>query len=372
MADTKIEWATKVWNPTRGCSRVSPGCDRCYAMHEARRHDHPGGSYEGLTKINTGRTSHPGVDWKGIVRLVPEQLHVPLRWRKPQRIFVNSMSDLFHESLSFEDIAKVIDLTQWGFWLSCRKKGDCNCECDHDPETYAPDPSDRPDPKCRCWSEATEHTYQILTKRPARMLEFFTWLGEPSKKYPDHSNAEIHTPTYHASMVDGDGARNLWLGVSVEDRARLHRIDELRAVPLGPSGVRFVSFEPLLEDLGALDLTGIRWAIFGGESGNSGARPCDPNWIRSGVRQCREQRVAPFVKQMGRWLLGDPTGITESARLGFRTNHFLLSDGRGWVPPLLPSRWHRPESAIGFSLYDSKGGDPEEWPSDLRVREFPS
>ncbi len=114
-AETKIEWTDKTWNPVRGCSRVSPGCDHCYAMRVAHRFSDEirtkagvkPAPYRGLTVLRSSTAKRPGVDWSGVVRFVPEMLGEPLRWRKPQRVFVNSMSDLFHESLSNEEIAAV-------------------------------------------------------------------------------------------------------------------------------------------------------------------------------------------------------------------------------------------------------------------------
>src|SRR5690349_7902800 len=101
-AKTTIEWCTRSWNPVRGCARVSPGCDSCYAMRQAHRFSGAGKPYEGLTTIRKGK-----VDWSGVARFIPGELDAPLRWRKPERVFVNSMSDLFHHSLTFEQIAAV-------------------------------------------------------------------------------------------------------------------------------------------------------------------------------------------------------------------------------------------------------------------------
>lgn len=140
MADTKIEWATKSWNPVRGCSIVSKGCKNCYAMRQAHRFSGPGGAYEGLTKLTNG-----GPVWTGDIKLVPEKLQEPLRWKKPERIFVNSMSDLFHKDVPDHFIG-------WVFGVM---------------------------------AGAPQHIFQVLTKRPERMRDYCrdietlpnVWLG---------------------------------------------------------------------------------------------------------------------------------------------------------------------------------------------------
>jgi protein gp37 len=353
---TAIEWTDETWNPTVGCSRVSEGCRNCYAERQAFRNEAMGWDrYQGLTK-KVGRE----IRWTGVVRLVPSVLAKPLSWRKPRRVFVNSMSDLFHESLPDETIAAVFGVM----------------------------------------ASAPRHTFQILTKRPARMAEFLRQ-GDPPIAYVQaarRAGVEVGWPVVEYGRIKETPVplANVWLGVSVEDQATA---DE--RIPLllqTHAAVRFVSYEPALgpvdfrlflpcrtcEGDGSVPVVGggaacpacfdyaagsphrgpyLDWIIVGGESG-PGGRPFDAAWARSTIAQCRAACVPVFVKQMGRWILGDHEG--------FRPNHFLLSDGRGWVPPLLPSRWYRPKEAIGFSLWDTKGGDMAEWPEDLRVREFPA
>lgn len=215
---SKIEWTDATWNPARGCTKVSPGCTHCYA--------------ETLAERFRGVKDHPfehGFD----LRLVPEKLGDPIRWNAPRRIFVNSMSDLFHEGVPDEYIEKV----------------------------------------CRVMLAAHWHTYQVLTKRADRMARLL--------KGPLRRAAE---------------AEHIWWGVSVENRKHgLPRIARLRAAR--PS-VAFLSIEPLLEDLGEMNLRGIHWVIVGGESG-PGARPMHPDWVRSVRRQCRAARVPFFFKQWG-------------------------------------------------------------------------
>jgi len=217
-ANSKIEWTDATWNPVRGCSKVSPGCLHCYAETFAER-------FRGVP----GHPFEQGFD----LRLVSEKLGDPLRWSTPQRIFVNSMSDLFHEKVPDDYIVKV----------------------------------------ARVMVAANWHTYQILTKRADRMQKLL--------------KGKLRFATEQA---------HIWWGVSVENRQHgLPRIDLLRKAP---AQVRFLSIEPLLEELGPISLKGINWVIVGGESG-PGARPMDARWVRSIRAQCRSAKVAFFFKQWG-------------------------------------------------------------------------
>jgi protein gp37 len=219
MSDrSAIEWTDATWNPVRGCVKVSPGCKHCYAETFAER-------FRGVP----GHPFEQGFD----LRLVPEKLDVPLRWRSSRRIFVNSMSDLFQEGVPTDYIAEVGRVMQAANW----------------------------------------HTYQVLTKRHERMRDLLhgelAWLG---------------------------CLPHVWLGVSVEDRRHgLPRVDALRETP---AAIRFLSIEPLLEDLGPLDLTAIDWVIVGGESGPR-SRPMKEQWVLSIRDQCREAGVPFFFKQWG-------------------------------------------------------------------------
>jgi protein gp37 len=327
MADQRdggIAWTDATWNPTRGCSRVSEGCRNCYAEGVARRFSGPGQPYEGLVRLSADGKAK--AQWNGVVRLVPEHLGDPLRWQRPRRVFVNSMSDLFHESLAFDEIAAVFGVM----------------------------------------ASASRHTFQVLTKRPARAAEFFAWLGDDGDAQGRMHNAlgfalqggEDWDPDdrHCEALLDADvPLPNVWLGVSVEDQATAdERIPALLSLP---AAVRFVSYEPALGPVNfrlewlapfvdvtpSLDRTPrLDWVIVGGESGH-GARPFDLWWARTTVRQCADAGVACFVKQLGAHPVApvcDPEASNYGQRLPFGVGH-------------------------------RAGADPAEWPSDLRVREFP-
>jgi len=295
--DSNIEWTDASWNPVRGCTVVSPGCKNCYAAKVAARFSGKGLAYEGLAFM------HPkaGGQWTGEVRLIEEQLDAPLRWSRPRRIFVNSMSDLFHEALSIETIARVFAV----MYL------------------------------------APKHTFQVLTKRANRMREVLTdpWFYNLVLQAADELRDQrshlqgvgISDPTKHPAPW-------VQLGVSVEGPEYLERVDQLL---YSPAGVRFVSAEPLLAELDLFarlyprigERPALDWVIVGGESGQQ-ARPFNIEWARRIVVDCKVAGVACFVKQLG----ADPRTIADL--------------------PCSP-------------LASKKGGDPAEWPADLRVREFP-
>ncbi|RKH02971.1 DUF5131 family protein [Corallococcus carmarthensis] len=247
MGKTSIEWTDATWNPVRGCTKVSPGCKHCYAETFAERfRGVPGHPYEQGFEL----------------RLVPEKLPEPLRWREPRRVFVNSMSDLFHEDVPREYIAAVFGVMA--------ARGD--------------------------------HTFQVLTKRATRMLAWFQWVrgldapGEDAQVRACLGQADRYTTRSRHISYPPWPLPNVWLGVSVEDRKYgLPRIEHLRQTP---AAVRVLSVEPLLEDLGTLDLRGIHQVIVGGESG-PGARALHPDWVRSIRDQCTAAGVAFFFKQWG-------------------------------------------------------------------------
>ena len=227
MSDrSNIEWTEATWNPVAGCAMVSPGCTNCYAMRMAGRLEAMGHSkYLGTTRKSGGRNV-----WTGHVVLDFAALDIPGAWRKPRRIFVNSMSDLFQEAVPVDFIHRVWATMERAYW----------------------------------------HTYQILTKRPDRMRTVLS--GKQFRTLP-----------------------NVWLGTSIESAVFLARLDELRATP---AALRFISFEPLLGPIGAVDLGGIGWAIVGGESGPR-CRPMERAWVEEIRRDCARQGIAFFFKQWG-------------------------------------------------------------------------
>jgi protein gp37 len=215
---SEIEWTDASWNPVRGCTKITPGCDHCYAETFAER-------FRGVK----GHPYEQGFD----LRLVPEKLAEPLRWKRPKMIFVNSMSDLFHKEV---------------------------------PEDYV-------EAVCRVMEQANWHTYQVLTKRSSRLRNML-----------------------QTRLLFAAGLPNIWWGVSVEDRA--HGLVRITHLQQAPATVRFLSIEPLLEDLGEINLEGIHWVIVGGESG-IGARPMQKEWVISIKDQCERAQVPFFFKQWG-------------------------------------------------------------------------
>lgn len=301
--NSAIEWTDATWNPVRGCTKISPGCKNCYAEAFAERwRGVPGHPYE------------QGFD----LRLVPDKLTEPLSWKKPRMIFVNSMSDLFHEDVAFDYIDRVFAVMALANW----------------------------------------HTYQVLTKRAERMYEYF------ATRTPMNNSGRIETfPQWyqiatkmldagaesmpkgawklaHDNMADAtDPLPNVWLGVSIEDKKfGWPRVFHLRNTP---AAVRFFSIEPLLEDVTPLRLQGIHWVIVGGESGH-GARRMHPDWVKSIRDQCLTEGVSFFFKQWGEHVpITTASGKTESpfgydivSGLGFRKvgkkDAGRILDGREW------------------------------------------
>jgi protein gp37 len=313
---TKISWTDATWNPLRGCSMAKGsekgGCLNCYAARLAAR------GLPGLRSPTTGENfaiiRDSGPRWTGKVELIESMLEKPLRWRKPRKIFVNSMSDLFHESLADGAIDRVFTVM----------------------------------------ALCPQHTFQVLTKRPERMREYLSrlrfdgyYVRRPGWSNPDPRDGE------KLMLVEHWPLRNVHLGVSVEDQKTAdERIPEMLRTP---AAKRFISYEPALGPIAFkciadghgcyfdslsrkggiafMEGVGIDLIIIGGESGPD-ARPFDIEWARNTIRQCASAGVKCFVKQLG-------------------------------AHPI----WNRDEAHL--RLRDRKGGDMAEWPKDLRVREFP-
>ena len=312
---SKIEWTDETWNPVAGCTLVSEGCRNCYAMRQAHRmNPSVASSRKGRAKYNgTTMAGTKGPTWTGVVRTVESEMGKPMRWQKPRLVFVCSMADLFHPDVPFEFIDRMV-------WTMCT---------------------------------ANQHTYQLLTKRPERALEYFSRPNAPEL------------------------LGNVWLGTSVEDQTTADgRIPYLLRCP---TAVRFISYEPALgpvnmdkwmpvwtcftcghagdsspEDhcpnCGAHsgdgfglaendpDFIGLDWVIAGGESGPN-ARPAHPDWFRSMRDQCQAAGVPFFFKQWGAWASADQRPD-------------LVGDGEyAEVPPvglLDPARRGRPDGCVGM------------------------
>lgn len=356
MSDNSaINWCDATWNPILGCERVSPGCDQCYAISQARiravnPHPQVAAAFAGLTT----RTEH-GLDWTGRVNLLPERLEQPLRWRKPRKIFVNSLADLFHDEVPDEFIARVFAMMAVADW----------------------------------------HIFQMLTKRHGRMRSLLTSesfrslyeaacdrltadLRWESPKWADHLDSRPLAPW---------PLPNLWLGVSAEDQhwaaIRVH------ALLATPAAVRWVSAEPLL---GPVDLRNLRvrpntfidalcgdvktgggeiyaacpgsvsWVVAGGESGPR-ARPMSPLWARSLRDQCASASVPFWFKQRGAWtwetsVYDEPEWYVCSADGRVGSENDAIADGGTWT-----GVWRVGVKAAG------RGLDGETWSEFPRAAE---
>lgn len=310
MSKTKIEWAQDTWNPLAGCTEISPGCLNCYAATMAHRLAAMGQEkYKGTTKkLPSGKTA-----WTDKMNLDEEALQIPLKKKKPTMYFVNSMSDLFHEDVPDEFIGRVF----------------------------------------HTMGVAHQHTFQVLTKRAERMCAFV--------------NAWVNRPFRDPARM-GEPFDNVWLGVSVENKQHgLPRIEHLLKTP---AAVRFLSVEPLLEDLGhiekflysklhqhhsnpAMATKIVDWVIVGGESGH-GSRPCNVQWIRNIIKQCKDANVSAFVKQLGGNIIDHDTTSADNFPEEMCWPDGTRTDGHQVI------------------LKNKKGGDSDEWPRDLRVREMPA
>jgi len=353
-AKTDISWCDSTWNPIRGCSRVSPGCEHCYAETTAHR-------YNGVDK-NGKPLAYHGLTtdgkWNGQIKFVAKHFLDPFKWKDSRKIFVNSMSDLFHENLEDNVIADI-------FMVMAMNE---------------------------------RHTFQVLTKRAHRMYAllkediFWTTVARKCEAWADKEEkvsggGMMGFDAWIEEVRKRKALTNVWLGVSAEDQKRLKiRMPYLLSTP---AAVRWVSAEPLL---GPLDFgpvaeigswpdhglflrnpaewddwkywctPGLDWLVIGGESG-AGARPCELEWIRDLKNRMIEAKVPVFVKQLGKVVYYNgmsgcsPDGKSEHWPKTFIKHECkLASESYGW-------RVH---------LHDDHGGDMAEWPEDMRVQEFPA
>lgn len=329
---SKIEWTEKTWNPVIGCSLASPGCARCYAGTMARRQV---AMAAGLGKVSpyasVVRIAEPGqkprtgaAAWNGEVRFLPDRLAEPLRWRKGVRVFVNSMSDLFHEKLSFYDIAAIFGVM----------------------------------------ASAPQHVFQVLTKRAERMEKFLAWLeanhvdGETRRAVTEEAWGRLEHPRDAQLLHEGPWPLpNVWLGVSVEDEKRADERLPLLAEVRAQGWRTFASVEPLIGPIShgfTNRWQAAEWVVIGGESGPH-SRRCEVDWIREIRDDAQAAGAAVFVKQLGAAyedMLGAVVGASVDAQAAAR-------------------RWGWP-TGYPMRLSSGKGSDMTEWPRDLCVRDMPA
>lgn len=293
MTKTGIQWTDESWNVITGCKECSAGCYNCYAANLAATRLANQGRYKGLSRLIASGQGR----WTGAIKLHPDKLIEPYRAKRSRKIFVCDMSDLFYKEVPDEFIDQVF-------------------------ATMAFSP---------------QHTFQLLTKRPARMKLYFDRVaGEKDmERWINAGRALGYDPRREPKVWP---LPNVWAGTSIEDQASAD--ERLPAIACTPARVRFLSIEPLLENI-LLDpalLANIQWAIVGGESEQSGhCRECHVDWIRSVINQCRAASVPVFMKQLGS--CPRPSALPSDVRVRF--------------------------------LQNKKGGEPSEWPEDLRIREFP-
>lgn len=362
---THIQWTDETWNVVTGCTRVSPGCEHCYIERTPP------------FRMQGRRFSGPEIGATTGVRLHPDRLEMPLHWRKPRRVFVCSLADLFHQDVPTEFIARVFAVM----------------------------------------ALAEQHTFQVLTKRPPRMRALLR--SESFRRLiADAVTGHGRNDTFglEVDIIDGTGAwplRNVWLGVSVEDQ---RYADE--RIPLlldTPAALWWLSCEPLLGpvslSVGAVEdtvgrpdrsgrapgtgrdgrsspdeptavPTGIHWVIVGGESG-PGARPMHPQWARDLLDQCQQAGVAFFLKQMGAWRPVGPGEATHLVHVGgpARSAAYVVERDKATTVHRHGhlGQYERREDLVDrghpgwvrMRRFGGHGGREHEIPEDLRVREYP-
>lgn len=320
--DSTISWTDATWPIVAGCDYVSPGCSNCWAVRDSWRLAHnPNPKVHNAYFGTVDKQASGKLVWSGIVRTLPNRLTWPLKWRGSKRIFVCSQADLFHDKVPFEFIAAAFGVM----------------------------------------AMAPQHTFQVLTKHAGRMREFFKWIAEDQNGPATGCLWHLHRETFEALGRYGYEQppqwplENVWIGVTVEDKTRAEeRLDDLVMIP---AAVRWVSYEPALELVNFapwLELTvpaseryyqpAIDWIVCGGESAQTRAntRPFDLAWARAVRDQCRAGGAAFFMKQLG--------------------------SNPNWLDRTDPSGYGVPEGKS--SRY--KWHEPEHWPKDLQVQEFPA
>lgn len=316
--NSKIQWTHHTFNPWRGCTKVSDGCKNCYAEVLSHRNPKVLGVWgpRGTREVAAESAWREPVKWNRLAAAAGEQ----------HRVFCASLADVAEgeDTMPSESWPKVEAARNRLVELIC---------------------------------ETPSLDWLLLTKRPENMLPMLVRAGLYAVANP---NLPCPQP-------------NIWVGTSVENRAAVHRIEQLRACP---AVIRFLSIEPMMEDVGTLDLRGIHWVIVGGESGG-GARPLDTAWVRSIIEQCAAAGCACFVKQLGKWITGDHDFDGWQGKI----DRWLLQNDKGeqatWHRPILRAEYsphlydERPKNAVAWGLNDAKGGEISEWPEDLRVREWP-
>jgi protein gp37 len=400
-----IEWTGRTNNVLAGCTPQSPGCRNCYAETSCHRfHEHYSLTKPGLVQIRSPRQKHEGLTfvklgkdgkslgqgarWTGEIRCIPHKLLDPLSWARGGYIFANSVSDLFHSHLVECEFGRHFIAAYFGLMIV-----------------------------------TPQHTYQLLTKQPDMAVKWYAWAAAEAElagvSIPEFCMGELHkelaraaaesepawaekftaaavdvgvrwrfaegeeikpidliSPTgkisrwiptkravaklrrHHAHEIDRTAwpQKNIHVGVSVEDRKRTSRVDLLRQIP---AVLRFLSLEPLLEDIAdLLNLEGIGWVLVGGESGQH-ARPCALEWLERIIATCRAQDVAVFVKQLGAYVVSEQRAAD------------TVEDAVGLLGEAARKMWPASRWLWRAGLVDAKGGDWDEWPDDLRIREMP-
>jgi protein gp37 len=407
-----IEWTGRTNNVLAGCTPQSPGCRNCYAEGSCHRfHDHyenkpglvqirsPRQKHEGLTFVKTdaaGKSLGQGARWTGEIRCLPHKLLDPLSWARGGYIFANSVSDLFHSHLvecefgrhfiaayfglmivtpqhTYQLLTKQPDMAiKWYAWVATEAElagvsipEFCVREL-YKELTRAALECEKTEPK---WAEKLIAaaldvglrwkfaSFAEGSTEPIVAFDLLSPTGTVTRWVPT-KRAIAKLRRHHAHEIDRSAwpQKNIHVGVSVEDRKRTNRIDLLRQIP---AVLRFLSCEPLLEDIAdLLDLDGIGWVLVGGESGQH-ARACALEWLERIIATCRAQDVAVFVKQLGAYVVSEQRAAD------------TVEEAVGLLGEVARKMWPASRWLWRAGLKDAKGGDWDEWEGNLRIREMP-